>query len=310
MQWDDLRFLVEIGRGGSLAAASRRLRVDQTTVARRLRALERRLGATLFERIEGRWIATAVGARVLERAQGIEESVAGIQRIAASGRGDVAGLVRVTSVASIAIDYLTPRLAALYARHPMLEIELIANNENLSISRREADIAIRLARPDSGDFLIRKLADCGHALYESADRAAARHGDGCWVAYQDDLAHTPEMRWLERHREGGRIRFRSNSPQGLAGAIAGGAGRGILPCFVGDASPGLRRIGGREPLLERPLWMLSHREARRQAGVAAVAQWLLACFEADAPAFVGLRRAATDSARRARPATRRGRAPA
>jgi DNA-binding transcriptional LysR family regulator len=288
MQWDDLRFLVEIGRCGSLAAASRRLRVDQTTVARRLRALERRLGATLFERIDGRWIATALGVRVLERVEGIEESVAGIQRIAASGSRTVAGTVRVTSIASIAIGYLAPRLPSLYARHPALTVDLIESNDNLSISRREADIAIRLARPDSGDFLIRKLVDCGLALYVSADVSAARAAEDCWVAYREDLAQTPEMRWLEQHRDGGRIRLHSNSPGGLAAAIAGGVGRGILPCFLGDAWPGLRRLSGREPLLNRPLWLLSHREARRQPGVSAVAQWLTECFEADASSFVGV----------------------
>lgn len=290
MQWDDLRFLVEIGRCGSLAAASRRLRVDQTTVARRLRALERRLGAVLFERIDGRWIATAIGARVLQRVDGIEESVAGIQRIAASGKGAVGGVVRLTSVASIAVGYLVPRLPALYARHPELTIDLIESNENLSISRREADIAIRLARPDSGDFLIRKLVDCGLALYTSADRDAAKAAADGWVAYREDLAQTPETRWIEQHRGEGRIRLHSNSPNGLAAAIAGGVGRGLLPCFLGDAWPGLRRLGGREPVLSRPLWMLSHREARRQASVSAVAQWLVECFEADAADFVGRRR--------------------
>lgn len=248
MHWDDLRFLVEIGRCGSLAAASRRLHVDQTTVARRLRALERRLGAMLFERVDGCWIATATGARVLERIEGIEESVAGIQRIAASGKGVVGGIVRVTSIASIAIGYLVPRLPSLYARHPALTIELIESNENLSISRREADIAIRLARPHGGDFLIRKLVDCGLALYTSANAMAATTTEDCWVAYREDLAGTPEMRWIEQHRGEGRIRLHSNSPNGLAARDrrrrrARPAAVFSRRCMAGPAPPRRSRAG-------------------------------------------------------------------
>lgn len=164
MNWDDLRFVVEIGRAGTLAAAARHLRVDQTTVARRLRALEDELGAALFERGDGRWQPTAIGTDVLQRAGRIEEDVTALLRVAEAGAGAVSGLVRVTAVGTLIGDYLAPRLAGLYARHPDLSIELIASNDNLNVARREADIAIRLARPTRGDILIRKLADSGFAV--------------------------------------------------------------------------------------------------------------------------------------------------
>ena len=161
MNWDDLRFLVTLGREGTLAAAARRLAVDQTTVARRLRALEEGLGTALFERDEGLWRPTAVGARVLERAARIEEDVAGITRLAEAGAGVVGGVVRITAVSALIGEWLAPRLPGLYARHPELCVDLVASNDNLNVARREADIAIRLARPASGDFLIRKLAAVG-----------------------------------------------------------------------------------------------------------------------------------------------------
>jgi DNA-binding transcriptional LysR family regulator len=286
VNWDDLRFLVVIGREGTLAAAARRLKVDQTTVARRLRALEDALGTPLFERSDGRWLPTLVGGRVLERAGRIEEDVAGVVRMAEAGAQAVSGLVRVTSVSAIVAEYLIPRLPILYARHPGLAVELIASNDNLNVSRREADIAIRLARPDSGDFLIRKVADMGFAAYGAA-RGDLPVASGDWVAYNEDLAHTPEMRWLEPRLRGGRVRLRSNSVRGLAVAVASGVGHGILPCFLADAHPGLVRLGGPEPVLSRDLWLLIHRDARQQARVAATADWLAERFSADAAAFRG-----------------------
>lgn len=286
MNWDDLRFLVVIGREHTLAAAARRLKVDQTTVARRLRALESALGTVLFERSDGLWQATPVGARILERAGHIEEQVAGLGRVAEADGRAVGGVVRITSVSAIVADYLVPRLPTLYARHPALSIELIASNDNLSVSRREADIAIRLARPASGDFLIRKVAECAQNVYISA------HGDPSvatrdWVAYSEELEHTPEMRWLARHVHDGRVRLRTNSLHGLTRAVASGIGRGILPCFFADPHPDLLRIEGPEPVPSRDLWLLIHPDARQQTRVAAVADWLAEHFMADADAFRG-----------------------
>ena len=285
MNWDDLRFLVEIGRSATLAAAARHLKVDQTTVARRLRALEDALGTPLFERSDGHWRPTGVGADVLERAMRIEEDVAGLARLAEAGAQAVSGVVRLTAVGAIVGDYLVPRLPDLYARHPELVVELIASNDNLNVSRREADIAIRLARPESGDFLIRKLADVGFAVYGPAQPGPTRSND--WVTYDDELAHTPEMRWLAGQLASGRVRLRSNKLAGLLGAVAVGIGRAVLPCFLADATPGLVRESGPQPVLSRDLWLLVHPDARRLPRVAAVADWLGECFEADAGAFRG-----------------------
>lgn len=285
MNWDDLRFLVEIGRSATLAAAARHLKVDQTTVARRLRALEDALGTPLFERSDGHWRPTGVGADVLERAMRIEEDVAGLARLAEAGAQAVSGVVRLTAVGAIVGDYLVPRLPVLYARYPELVVELIASNDNLNVSRREADIAIRLARPESGDFLIRKLADVGFAVYGPAQPGPTRSND--WVTYDDELAHTPEMRWLAGQLAGGRVRLRSNKLAGLLGAVAVGIGRAVLPCFLADATPGLVRESGPQPVLSRDLWLLVHPDARRLPRVAAVADWLGECFEADAGAFRG-----------------------
>ena len=283
MNWDDLRFLVEIGRSATLAAAARHLKVDQTTVARRLRALEDALGTPLFERSDGRWQPTATGARVLERATRIEEDVAGLTRIADAGRPGIHGSVRITSVGAIIAEWLVPRLPDLYARHPGLDVALVGSNDNLNVARREADIAIRLARPETGDFVIRKLADVGFAVYASA----AGEPPDSWVCYDEDLAHTPEMRWLAPRLADSRVRLRSNGVEALTRAVAAGIGQAVLPCFIADTHPGLTRQSGPAPVVTRELWLLIHPDAKQQPRVAAVAEWLAAQFAEHRPAFLG-----------------------
>ncbi len=283
MNWDDLRFLVVIGREGTLAGAARRLKVDQTTVARRLRALEDALGTPLFERSDGRWQPTATGARVLERATRIEEDVAGLTRIADAGRPGIHGSVRITSVGAIIAEWLVPRLPDLYSRHPGLDVALVGSNDNLNVARREADIAIRLARPETGDFVIRKLADVGFAVYAPA----AGEPPDAWVCYDEDLAHTPEMRWLAPRLADSRVRLRSNGVETLTRAVAAGIGQAVLPCFIADANPNLTRQSGPEPVVTRELWLLIHPDAKQQPRVAAVAEWLAAQFAEHRPAFLG-----------------------
>ena len=283
MNWDDLRFLVVIGREGTLAGAARRLKVDQTTVARRLRALEDALGTPLFERSDGRWQPTATGARVLERATRIEEDVAGLTRIADAGRPGIHGSVRITSVGAIIAEWLVPRLPDLYARHPGLDVALVGSNDNLNVARREADIAIRLARSVTGDFVIRKLADVGFAVYAPA----AGEPPDAWVCYDEDLAHTPEMRWLAPRLADSRVRLRSNGVEALTRAVAAGIAQAVLPCFIADTHPGLTRQSGPAPVVTRELWLLIHPDAKQQPRVAAVAEWLAAQFAEHRPAFLG-----------------------
>ncbi|MBS0476697.1 MAG: LysR family transcriptional regulator [Proteobacteria bacterium] len=286
MNWDDLRFIVTLEREGTMAMAGRRLGVDQTTVARRLRALEGNLGAPLLERNDGRWRPTPFGQRVLERAARIEEDVAGVLRLADADSTQVSGLVRITTVSAIISEWLQPRLPDLYQRYPDLCVDLIASNDNLNVARREADIAIRLARPKTGGFLIRKLADVGFACYGPArSRPQVRPGD--WVAYNEELAHTPEMHHLQYVLGDGRIRLRSSNPPILARAIADGIGHGVLPCFIADPDPALIRLFGPEPVLNRELWMVIHPDARAQPRVASTADWLVEHFRADAARFAG-----------------------
>jgi DNA-binding transcriptional LysR family regulator len=145
MDWNDLRFILTIARAGTLSAAARRLGVNQTTVARRLAAAEAALGTRLFERVGGALHSTESGAAAVTRAARVEQEVYALKHGIGDADADAAGMVRITAVPVLVNQLLIPALPLLYATYPRLRIELAAEPRNLSLTRREADIALRLA---------------------------------------------------------------------------------------------------------------------------------------------------------------------
>jgi DNA-binding transcriptional LysR family regulator len=271
MNWDDLRHLLAIARAGTLAAAARRLQVNQTTVARRLAALEAALGARLFERGEGVLRPTKPGELALARAAEVEQEVQALERGVAGADAEPAGLVRVTAVPILVNRLLIPAAAALNARHPRLRLELIADSRNLSLTRREADIALRLSRPESGaGAIVRRLVHLDYAVYGPRGRAGARLP---WISYEEALSHLPQARWIAAQTEGGELApLAVSDAEALIHAIRTGLGKSLLPCVVADREAGLQRLG--EPVFRRELWLLTHREVRRHARIAAAIAWI------------------------------------
>lgn len=284
LDWDHIRHALAVARAGSLAAAARELGVDETTVARRLRALEAALGTELFERHNGRLAPAAAGAALLERGQRIEREIAALRQFAADSETEVAGVIRVTAVDAVASHFLAPRIAGLRASHPALSVELIASSDTLDLSRREADIAIRLARPQRGDLVVRRLGQLAYAVY-GADGTSADCGDWSqqrWVAYERSLVHVPEMRWLAGQVSEDAVVFRCNNTDALAASVADGIGLGILPCLVASRHPALRRLSGASPVLKREMWLATLRELRGVPRIRATCDWLVECFRAAA----------------------------
>lgn len=286
--WNDVRYALAIGRDASLASAARTLGVDQTTVARRLRVLETQLGTPLFERLKGRLTPTAAGAMLVGRGLRIEQEIAALRHLAADQQAQVQGVIRITAADAIVAHYLAPRLAALRARHPGLAVELIGSSDSLDLCRREADIALRLARPQSGDFVVRRLAELAYGVYGARGAAvAADWRAGHWVAYENSLAQVPEMRWLAQHVGDERVVLRCNNIDALATAVADGVGRAVLPRLVGARHASLCCLSGDEPLLSREMWLVVPRELRDVPRIRAASDWLVERFAADAALFGG-----------------------
>ena len=269
MDWGDLRYILTVARAGTLAAAARRVGVNQTTVARRLAAAERALRTRLFERRDGLMhptrageAAIALAARVEEDVRALEHGIGGADRVAA-------GNVRVTAVPILANRLLIPAVRGLLRRYPQLRVELIAESRNLSLTRGEADIALRLGRPESGNALARRIGRLDYAVYGPRARA----GDVAWISYEEGSSHLPQARFIAAQEEE-IAPLAVNDAEGLVAAVRAGLGKSLLPCFVGDRAPGLRRLG-RGVAFSRDVWLLVHRDLRTQARIVAVIDWLM-----------------------------------
>jgi DNA-binding transcriptional LysR family regulator len=272
MEWSDLRYVLTVARAGTLAAAARRLGVNQTTVARRLTAADAALGSRLFERRHGVLHPTKAGEAAIARAAQVEQEVAALERGVGGADAAATGTVRLTTVPILANRLLIPAVPQLLARHPRLRLELIAESRNLSLTRREADIALRLARPESGVALARRIGRLDYAVY-----GPRRHkpDDLAWITYEEGLSHLPQARFIAaaaRAEETASLLL--NDAEAIVQAVRAGLGKSLLPCFVGEHEPGLRQLSS--VVLAREIWLMVHRDLRAQARIAAVIDWLIA----------------------------------
>lgn len=274
--WNDIPVILALARGGSIAAAARALGIDASTVGRRLSAAERRLGSRLFARDRDGLRLTEAGAAFVARGASVAEQVNGMLLAADGARAVMEGVVRIGAIDFLVDWWLLPHLSQLGARYPGLQVELMGSNDNVSFARREADLALRLGRPvDEPAVAMRKLGKLGWAVYGAPAFAGAGRQQWPampWIAYHDNLAHLPEMRWLAREQPDARRSLRTDSLNTMAAACRAGLGLALLPCLL-DGAPGLVRLDGRIEVV-RELWLLRHREAVATQRIGAVADWL------------------------------------
>lgn len=276
--WNDLRVVLAVSRGGTLAAAAAALAVDETTVARRLARLEGTLGVRLFRRERGRLVPSEAGRLAAEQAARSELEIEGLGERLRGLERSVAGRVRLTGVPLLVNRLLLPRLAPLLRAHPELSVEMVAEPADLRLTAREADVAVRLARPTGeGRLLARRVAWLDYGVY--AGRGRTRRALP-WIGYDEGMARLPQARWIaERVRKGEPAApLRVNDAEGLLAALRAGLGRSLLPDCIAANEPGLRRLDDPLPPLRREVWLLVHPELRRLARIGAVVDWLEDCL--------------------------------
>ncbi len=290
LDWGNLKFFLELARTGSLTRAARRLGVDRNTVARRVAALEGELGISLFERGPQGWIRTAAGDGLAALATRVEEDVLAVARHADARDRAVAGTVRVTTASHVAARLLAPAVPALRKRHPALLLEIAVDQRTFDLTRREADLALRLGRPRDAGLVMRKLSDVAYGLYASPGylgrRRAVDLASDAFVGFDESLASVPQERWLAKLAPDRRVSFRCNSTAALQAAACAGAGVAVLPCFTADADPELVRLEGPEPVVHE-LWLLVHGDLRRTPRVRAAIEWIDEVVEAARPGLCG-----------------------
>jgi DNA-binding transcriptional LysR family regulator len=284
-RWDDLQFLLSAVRHGSISAGARALGVDHATVGRRIRRLERQLRHPLLDRQKPGLALTALGEAALAEAERMQDAALAVGRLA-DARPRLAGLVRITSTGMVATAYLARCLAAFQARQTLIALELIVDERSLSLARREADIALRLARPKSSELVARRLATLGYGVYASAKylRRARETGPGSltFVGFEETHLDLPETAWLRHCAAGRPILFRSNYGMAEIEAVRCGMGVAVLPHY---AACGLARVPADlvapPARMSRELWLLVHRDLKDAPRFRAVIDHLVAQTERD-----------------------------
>jgi DNA-binding transcriptional LysR family regulator len=282
--WNDLKYVLALHRSCTLAGAGRVLGVNETTVARRLKAIERSLQTRLFVRNKtGSYQATEVGLAILEKTQRIERENASIGDVVGRFQNMLFGVVRITSVPMVVNRVLVPCLSAFRKVNPGVTIELVPESRNLSLSKREADLAVRLARPPAGGLrtMARKIGDLAFAVYCPVFVSDEDSNSLEWIGYDDAHSHLPQARWLaeaDRGTEPALPCLRVCDAETAMEAVAAGLGRTILPRKVADTDLRLRRVSSAKTtdLPAREVWLLSHVDQSAHSSVVAAKEWLAA----------------------------------
>jgi DNA-binding transcriptional LysR family regulator len=280
-EWDDARHFLAIHRKGSLSAAARQLGVNQSTVGRRLIALEEELGAKLFLRTrEGYRIAPA-GERLLPHAERMEDEATAISREITGQVATLSGTVRVTTADLFGARIIAPLLVRFHERYPDIDLELDADNRLRSLSKREADMAIRIGGQLETGVAVRKLGEFSNSAYASKDYIArrGRPRDDDWaghdfIGFSDPLIRMGESRWIEERAVKGRVVMRTINTLGMLTAAVAGLGIAVLPCYAGDPEADLVRLVPPSKCVQHSMWLVVHEDMRHAARIRAISDFL------------------------------------
>jgi len=290
--WDDLRVFLTLAREGNLTAAARKLGVSHPTVARRIKALEDTIGARLFDRLPDRFVPTAAGEELLVDVQAMERAAEAVHRRSAGLTDTARGTVRL-SAGEAMTAFIARHLPRLRRNLKCVEFELVASHMLANLSRREADLLIREQVPDLSSIVTRRLGRAAYAIYAHPDLAV---GDGSaetlrelpWAGFDDYHTYMPGQSWMLEFLAGKRPGIRSNNWLILHQAVRSGAALSVLPCYLGDADRGLRRVGGVLAEVGADQWLLVHQDLRVLPRVRAVMDAVIQLFQEERAAIEGL----------------------
>ena len=283
MDWDDLRFFLAVARQGSTLAAGRALRTSQTTVARRIAALERSLGFPLFDKRQAGYALTPIGEELITKAETAERALEAFADSAAARRRDLSGTVRITTDEIFAMTLLPPILRDLYEQRPEIHIELDSSPAVRDLGAGEADIALRSSGSQQPAGLVgRALCVDDWTLYCSREYAERR---GVPASREELRRHTiigggggnlwrHYKAWIEELGLQEQVAMHQGSPTGLLTSVRSGFGIAVLPCIVADAEADLVRCFPPREGHGRTLWLLTHERVRHTPRVRAVIDFL------------------------------------
>lgn len=269
--WESFRYFLAVARAGTLSGAARTLAVDHATVSRRLMALEAALQVLLVERLSRSCRLTPMGLQLYDQAKTMETAAFTVERLVRASQEPLNGKVTLSAPPVLATHLLASRLADFRAEYPGIQLSILAQAQQVSLSRREADIALRLLRPKEPDSVVRRLGQMPFALYASRAYAASHSPeDWTFIAYDARFADMPLQQWIAGIAGSRTIGSELSDISSHLTAARAGAGVAGLPCFLGDEEPDLTRLDHAGAMFSRDIWLVVHRDLRRSAPMRAV----------------------------------------
>lgn len=271
----DLEVTLALVRGGTLAVAGERLGVDASTVFRSLQRIERGLGRSLFERTRSGYVATELAKELAEHAEQMEAALEAARSSVEAAPAQISGTVRITTTDTILHGLIAPALRGLQMLHPLLGYELHTGNELASLTRRDADIAVRATKRPPQHLVGRHVGPIRVALYAARKGGVRKFADveagrSDWIAPDDALPEHPSVVWRKRHFPKVTPRYRVNSILSVLELVALGLGVGVVPLFLAEGRSDVIRLTEALHECETELWLLTHPESRHLRRVSTV----------------------------------------
>lgn len=278
MEWNDLRIILAIGRSGTLSGAAKSLNLNHSTVFRRINIIEDKLQVRFFDRMQNGYVLTEAGNIAMSAAQRIDDEMNGLSRQLVGKDLRLQGTIRVTAPEGVSLKLLRPIFADFLKINPDIHIDLVVTGNTLQLSRREADIAVRVTSKPPDTSIARKVCRFRFAVYASRRYLKTKKDcalkDYNWLLLDDSSHWFSASLWKKMGHPNASVRFSSDSTVAIVNAVKDGLGVAPLPCFLGDNEKKLVRI--QEPTEEPApdLWLLTHPDLRNTARIKALIDFL------------------------------------
>jgi DNA-binding transcriptional LysR family regulator len=272
INWSDFEIIVAIEESKTLSSASRRLKVNQSTISRRLKRIEELLGYKIFSNTGAAYELTEEGRPYLHTGKIMEKSIIELEKF--SPEAAVQGTIRISTVEAL-VGYLLTRIDSFRKDFPRIVIEFNASNENVYLPRRTFDAALRLSREESSKSLLtKKVGEISVSAYQKRNVEKPLQ----WIGYETSLSKIPEEKWLRSKTKGHKQNLRVSGYVAMEKALELGLGMGLLPHFMADTNPLLQKISGAGSVLTRPLWFVTHPDTRQTPAMQSFSKWLFNQF--------------------------------
>lgn len=279
MNWDDLKFFLAVSRCGTISGAAKQFNVQHSTVSRRIKALEQSLGVSLLKRTNNVYELTIQGVKIEQAAKRMESEITGVDGMLVGKEDSLVGPLRITTISSMSSAILMPIFSSFCKTHPHIDLHVASTSESVSLTNREADIAIRLTNTPPETLIGKRVATVASTIYGSIDylQKHSKTNDNLdWIGAKCCHFHDA---WTKQSCKEKVHLFSSDDALTILSAVKAGLGVTYLPCFIGDSEPLLTRYVEPETTFDLGLWVLIHPELKHNARVIAFKQHLVKALD-------------------------------